>query len=138
MNVGDSCSRRAFTLIETLVVLGIVAVVVTLLVSVIRDAKTKGYGLQCMANLRANVTAARQWSADNNGMFPTDRVRNDIYTYLGIESPSVRMDTTMSCPLVQSQEATRTIAAMHATYSMNQYLTSSWGGDVYSWQNVRY
>lgn len=133
---------KGFSLLEILVAIALVSILSLFLISLVRGTSSGAYSIQCMANLRAHVGAAKQWSVENSDKFPSDRMRTELSSYLGVKDASVKQDTVMSCPAVQaSQFPTR--GNMHATYGMNQYLTSSFGkdgvyGQVFSWQKVRF
>ena len=61
-------SNRAFTLVELLVVIGIIAVLISILLPVIGRAREQARGVQCMSNLRQLGTAALLYSHDNKGL----------------------------------------------------------------------
>jgi prepilin-type N-terminal cleavage/methylation domain-containing protein/prepilin-type processing-associated H-X9-DG protein len=61
-------SNRAFTLVELLVVIGIIAVLISILLPVIGRAREQARGVQCMSNLRQLGTAALLYTHDNKGI----------------------------------------------------------------------
>ena len=63
-------SRRAFTLVELLVVVGIIAVLVSLLLPALNGARESANALKCLSNLRQCGTAMSMYLNDNKGWFP--------------------------------------------------------------------
>ena len=63
-------SHRAFTLVEMLVVISIIAVLAALLFPVVGMMQKKGYQSACISNLRQVLTAANLAANDNDGRFP--------------------------------------------------------------------
>ncbi|RYD83473.1 MAG: prepilin-type N-terminal cleavage/methylation domain-containing protein [Verrucomicrobiaceae bacterium] len=60
----------AFTLVELLVVVTIVAVLATLLTAGLRTASEQGEATKCAANLRQLATAALTYAGEHDGAFP--------------------------------------------------------------------
>src|SRR5688500_2371849 len=61
---------RAFTLVELLVVIGIIAVLVGVLLPVLARVAERGRDLKCQANLRSVVQAVHGYAAENRGSMP--------------------------------------------------------------------
>jgi len=68
----DTTSRRqslhGFTLIELLVVISIIALLVSILMPALSNARQQATGAVCLANQKALVTAWRMYYDDNDGM----------------------------------------------------------------------
>jgi len=62
--------RTAFTLVELLVVISIIALLAALLMPALSSAREKTHRLGCMNNLRILAVAAHQCAADNNDVLP--------------------------------------------------------------------
>jgi len=63
-------SRRAFTLIEVLIVVGIIAVLAGLLLTVRSRASDKATAAMCVSNLRQIGMAILMYAQENEGVFP--------------------------------------------------------------------
>ncbi len=62
--------RRAFTLVELLVVIGIIAILIALLLPAMGTAREQAKTITCMSNMRTLGTALILYTNDNKGYFP--------------------------------------------------------------------
>lgn len=63
-------SRRAFTLVETLVVVGIITLLIGLVLPAITMVKAESRNSGCLSNLRQNFTAWQAYQVANKGAMP--------------------------------------------------------------------
>lgn len=69
-------SRQAFTLVEVLVSIAVIAVLISLSVPVLQNALSKSRSAACASNLRQLGVAFQLYAADNHGYFPAARFRD--------------------------------------------------------------
>ena len=65
-------TRRAFTLIEVLVVIAVIAILAALLLPVLSRAKDSGRRAACTSNLHQLFIATSLYAADHEGVYPPD------------------------------------------------------------------
>jgi len=69
-------AKRGFTLIELLVVIAVIAMLVSILLPSLQQAKEMAKAMKCTTNLNAIAKAARLYATDNNGFLPRDYYYN--------------------------------------------------------------
>ena len=73
--------RRAFTLVELLVVVGIVALIVGILLPTMSRARGQARSTACVANLRQLALAAQHYALHNGGRFPVAKWGADFWDF---------------------------------------------------------
>ena len=62
--------RQAFTLVELLVVIGIIAVLISILLPTLSKAREQAHRAQCLSNQRQIITSIIMYAGDNKGTLP--------------------------------------------------------------------
>jgi prepilin-type N-terminal cleavage/methylation domain-containing protein/prepilin-type processing-associated H-X9-DG protein len=132
-------SRRAFTLVEMLVVIAIIAVLAALIFSVSRGILAKANAAKCAGNLRQLHTASLGWSQDNNGWALQQFHEAGVVTWINALRPYLgnpkgvlgeRPSEVFACPassyLVDQAHKTASDYAINALIN-DAIANTSWG-----------
>ena len=76
-----SKAKGGFTLVELLVVIGIIAVLISMLLPALNRARQQARLVECSARLRELITASHAYAADNKGTLPPPRSDNGQWDY---------------------------------------------------------
>jgi prepilin-type N-terminal cleavage/methylation domain-containing protein/prepilin-type processing-associated H-X9-DG protein len=130
---------RAFTLVELLVVIGIIALLVSILLPTLSSARRQSNSVKCLSNLRQLGNAFMLYSNENHGFWPvaaddvTGRrwadiiapyIANGTFT-TGADISTIRENSVLwGCPewyKTMEYSATRSADKVRPGYGMNMY-----------------
>ena len=93
---------RAFTLVELLVVIAVIAILTSFLVPTVSSSRQKANAIKCMGQLREWGSAVSSFQGDRDGLFPAGSWYVELAPYVGLESIWLPGSTTKPRPGAKS------------------------------------
>jgi prepilin-type N-terminal cleavage/methylation domain-containing protein/prepilin-type processing-associated H-X9-DG protein len=131
----SSKRQSGFTLVELLVVIGIIALLISILLPALNRARTQSYAVKCQSNLRQLAQSLINYAAENKQRFPGNvnglpewYHRDVIGRFLPKtqETPNGNIATpVMVCPSTREPNVVR-------SYAMNLWASSAADQSVYN------
>ena len=145
--------RAGFTLVELLVVIGIIALLISILLPALGKAREQGNAIKCLSNLRSMGTAFLMYANNNKGALPADSVGGSTYqedflfwqpgrdiqesalaTYLGKPLNTA----VLICPSDDVNNRTRTASGGYRfSYVMNGYCSPIANSGISTLDNIK-
>jgi prepilin-type N-terminal cleavage/methylation domain-containing protein/prepilin-type processing-associated H-X9-DG protein len=114
-------TRGAFTLVELLVVIGIIAVLIGILLPALSRARESANSVKCLANLRQIGNALVMYTNENKGMLPFGFVGKNTKIHPAVDYPGETTDWTVLLMNVLSKK-------QGLDYASQQTVGSSFAG----------
>ena len=115
---GRTARRSAFTLVELLVVIGIIALLIAMLFPALRKAKDQAVRIDCASNLRQWGVALSAYAAQNKGYFPNN-MRGQHLSWISPEMKDFLREFLMPLKGFSADDSAKSGRA-HVTYCPTQ------------------
>ncbi|MGD9498053.1 MAG: type II secretion system protein [Armatimonadota bacterium] len=129
-HAGAGCRpcQAAFTLVETLIVMAIIAVLAAVILGVLPQARGMARQAACVSNVRQIVAAARMYADDHDRRLVPALTRGAPppsrgLTWCILLQPYMHSEQTLICPNDAEPSATRSYTCLPHSYGLNYRLT---------------
>jgi prepilin-type N-terminal cleavage/methylation domain-containing protein/prepilin-type processing-associated H-X9-DG protein len=114
-------ARRAFTLLELIVVIAIIAVLATLAISSLARSRVSSMQVNCNSNLRTIGAAMNLYTGDHGGDFPATAHTDEAESWVFTLRPYLNnVDEVRICPA--DPRAAERRKAKGTSYSLNEFI----------------
>jgi len=131
-----SRSRRAYTLLEVLVVLGIIALLAAILLPVFARVRENGRKTVCLSNMRQIMLAVSLYTQDSAGQFPTYseiwpdagfRSTHEAISWTVAVSPYLSTPQLLHCPSDELWAQRQALVGPHSpSVSLTSYIANTY------------
>lgn len=99
-------NRKGFTLIELLVVIAIIALLASMLLPALVNAREMGRRIKCVSNLRQIGLAMQMYIDDNDGYYPPGKQEDIVDPYDGVKKSMNALPVGVNPPLASAYTGT--------------------------------
>ena len=122
--------KALFTIIELLIVIGIIAILASILLPALRRARETSYTARCSSNFKQITAAIFQYAGDYNDIYPETRFPDGYYWYYHLKSYGITYSPAGEITKYNSSYLTNCPRAFSTPYRYDD-INLSYGGNYY-------